>query len=120
LYGSILKHTLTFSPDGKRIAYAAREGDKWFVVVDGKEGKRYDDILKHTPVFSPDSKRIAYAAREGNKWFVIEETTDGNKFKNIITFRAGNDDAKDSVNSNIGNQYDAIIEGSLLFSPDST
>jgi len=64
-YGSILKHSITFSPDGKRIAYAARDGDKWFVVVDGKEGNRYDDILKYTPVFSPDSKRVAYAAKEG-------------------------------------------------------
>ena len=31
----------------------------------------------------------------------------------------GNDDAKDVINSSIGNQYDGIIEGSLLFSPDS-
>lgn len=94
-------------------------------MVDGKEEKRYASILKHTLTFSPDGKRVAYAAREGDKWFVIEETTDGDRFKNIITFRPDsnfgevrNDDAKDVISS-IGNQYDGIIEGSLIFSPDS-
>ena len=34
---------IVFSPDGKHIAYGARE-EKWFTVVDGIEGDRYDDI----------------------------------------------------------------------------
>lgn len=30
---------LIFSPDGKHLAYGAYDGNKWFVVVDGLEGK---------------------------------------------------------------------------------
>lgn len=31
-----------FSPDGKRVAYAAKNGEKWLVVVDGHAGEEYD------------------------------------------------------------------------------
>lgn len=33
---------LSWSRDGKRVAYVARRGDKWFAVIDGKEGPAYD------------------------------------------------------------------------------
>jgi len=33
------------SPDSKRVAYVAQLGKKWFVVVDGKEEKQYDEIV---------------------------------------------------------------------------
>ncbi len=58
--------TLTISSDGKRVAYCAKAGDKWFVVVAGKEFGPYDD--KGPPVFSPDSAHVAYEAKEGDTW----------------------------------------------------
>lgn len=33
-----------FSADSRSMAYVAQTGTQWFVVVDGKEGKRYDGI----------------------------------------------------------------------------
>lgn len=54
---------LTISPDGKRVAYVAKEDDKEFVVVDGIERKKYDYVKNLR--FSPDSAHIAYAAGEG-------------------------------------------------------
>ena len=52
----------TFSHDGKRIAYPAREkrGEKVFYVIDGVKQKGYD--LTGTFTFSPDGKRFAYTA----------------------------------------------------------
>jgi len=82
------------SPDSKRVAYVSIEGNKQFVVVDGKEQKKYDGIGASTLIFSPDSKRMAYAAKMGDKWFVV---VDGKEQK----------------------QYDGIGAHSLIFSPDS-
>jgi len=81
-----------FSPDSSRVAYAAREGGKWFVVVDGKEEKSYDDINALTLIFSPDSHRVAYVVGVGAKQSVV----------------VGGKEEK---------PYDWI--GDLLFSPDS-
>ena len=42
------------------VAYVARRGEKFLVVVDGKEGPEYDRIRVSAPSFSPDSRRLAY------------------------------------------------------------
>jgi Tol biopolymer transport system component len=72
-----------FSPDSRRMTFAAQTGSKWFVVMNGKEGKSYDYIgavkafinAKLTwgipPIFSPDSQRVAYLAMVGDKQVVV-------------------------------------------------
>jgi hypothetical protein len=62
----------------------AVRGGKWFVVVDGKEGKEYDGIVKGTPVFSPDSKHLAYMARRGGKWFVVIDGEEGKEYDGFL------------------------------------
>jgi Tol biopolymer transport system component len=94
IHPGIIVESLTVSPDGKHFAYVARRGGKWFVVVDGKEGKEYDEIGEGTPIFSPDSKHFAYVARRGGRWFVV-------------------------VDGKEGKEYDGIGKGTLVFSPDS-
>ena len=46
---SCKEQSFTVSPDCKRVAYAATRGNRWFVVVDGQEGKKYDylNIVKY-------------------------------------------------------------------------
>ena len=73
------------------MAYWAKVGNKWLVVVDGKEGGQYDSI--GGPIFSPDGKRVAYWAQVGNKQFVV---VDGKEER----------------------QYDGIGQSTLIFSPD--
>ena len=131
-----IPESLKVSPDGKRVAYVAVSrgfftGNKWFVVVDGKEEKQYDNI--GPPIFSPDSKRVGYGAKEGNKWFVVIDGKEEKQYDNIakgtpifspgskrVTYAAkeGNKwfvvvDAKEEK------PYDGIWAGSLTFSPDS-
>jgi Tol biopolymer transport system component len=62
------------------------------VVVDGVEGKEYDEIGRF--IFSSDSKRVAYAAKRNGKWLIVV----------------------DEVESS---EYDGIMTGTPIFSPDS-
>jgi hypothetical protein len=55
--------TLTFSPDGKRLAYVAMKGGKRFIVEGGKAGPEFDGVSR--PRFSPDGKRLGYWGRNG-------------------------------------------------------
>ncbi|MFH1031216.1 MAG: hypothetical protein V1767_01395 [Chloroflexota bacterium] len=69
----------TFSPDSKRLAYAAAVNNKWVAVIDGVEGvKQYDDIKFLT--FSPDSKRLLYTAQVGGKWQVVVDGIEGKQY----------------------------------------
>ena len=71
------------------MAYAARVGDKWLVVVDEEEGKEYDDIAQGTPIFSPDSKRVAYGAFVGDRQLVVVDGEEGKEYCGIITTGGG-------------------------------
>jgi hypothetical protein len=70
---SVVRESRTVSPDSTRVAYRAKTGNKWYVVVDGKEEKHYEGIAEGTPVFSPDSKRVGYAAYTTNKWLIVAD-----------------------------------------------
>lgn len=72
------------SPDGRRIAYVnsayiPKIGNKQFVVVDGKEGEKYDEIMGNID-FSPDSKRFAYAAKKEGKTLVVVDGKESRQF----------------------------------------
>lgn len=74
---------LTISPDGQRAAAAAKEGDKWTMMVDeGLWSDWYDMIWN--PVFSPDSKHLACKVEmPGRKRTVV---IDGKPFKESFTY----------------------------------
>ncbi len=93
---SWLPGTLIVSPDNRHVAYFVYQQNvnKYFVVVDGVSGKRYDGMGIDTFIFSPDSKRFAYVVINGKNTFVV---VDGKEEK----------------------QYDSIGKGTLIFSPDS-
>lgn len=68
---------IAWSPNGGHLAYAAGEGGKEFLVVDGKEGKAYDRILSLVPRFSPDGKFVGANAMKGREvWWIVEAATD--------------------------------------------
>jgi roadblock/LC7 domain-containing protein len=60
----------TFSCDGSRVAYAAKQNGKEFLVVEGKRGPSFD-ILPPLYVFSPDGNTVAYLGVNWNVIYVV-------------------------------------------------
>jgi Tol biopolymer transport system component len=94
VYDFIMDGMPLFSPDSKKIAFAAGKNSRWFIVLDNKASEDYDDLQIGTLAFSKDSKRLAYCARKGGMWRVVHDTG---------SFQA----------------FEGVAEGSPLFSPDS-
>src|SRR5207237_4715396 len=63
--------SLTFHPDGKRLAFVARDKGRDFVLFDGAEGKRYDRVFEDSISFSGDGARLAYVARRDGRARVV-------------------------------------------------
>jgi Tol biopolymer transport system component len=63
---------IVFSKDGSKYAYEAKVGNKWMTVVNGAEGKQYDDIPWYI-IFSPDGNRSAYLAQDGDNTVVVAD-----------------------------------------------
>jgi hypothetical protein len=76
LFDGVDLRTPQFSPDGRRLSYAAHDrstGNSWFYVIDGQRGKAFDGVGVFCCAFSPDGKRFAYTARRGQQWFLVED-----------------------------------------------
>jgi Tol biopolymer transport system component len=78
---------IDFSPDGQNVAYVVGKEGKQFVVLNGKEGKAYDEARYLT--FSPDSKQLAYRAKEREKYFIVLNGKEGKAYDYIYTDIAG-------------------------------
>ncbi|MBI5549940.1 MAG: hypothetical protein HY911_00430 [Desulfobacterales bacterium] len=59
-----------FSPDSKQFAYRVKQGEKWFVVQNGRAHEARFDGLRR-PVFSPEGGRLAYVAIEGKEMIMV-------------------------------------------------
>jgi hypothetical protein len=67
---------LVYSRDGRFHAYAARRGETWFLVLNGKEGPPFDRVV--SPVFRKDGAMVAYRVRKnGARFVVVVGTADG-------------------------------------------
>jgi Tol biopolymer transport system component len=136
VYNRIANGTPLFSPDGKRVVYAAQKGQKWVAVLDGQAGPEYDFVAM--PVFSPDGKHLAYVAAIGatvwgeqGKWFVVMDGQPGPERdeirKDALVFSAAGGHiayaarkGRDSMVMIDGNGWraGAVASGTLSFSAD--
>ena len=57
-------HIPVFSPDGKNMAYVANDNKKFFVVVNGEPGHRYDNIIQGGPSVKNDGTAEYLALKE--------------------------------------------------------
>lgn len=67
-YDEVDPYFLRFTADGRHVGYRAQKGDRWMVVLDGREGAACEGILDWA--LSPDGAREAIAVRSGGRWFV--------------------------------------------------
>ena len=129
-YERIFEGRLVFSPDGNRLAYGARKGDKWLVVVDGRESELYDFLGSTTGIhFSPDGSRVAYAALVDKKWRLVLDGQMQQPHDNVGELAFSPDGKRVAYAAQDGGKwrvvvdgqpqadYDAIGEGTLMFSP---
>jgi len=85
---------LQFTSDNHLI-YVVQIGDKWAVVIDGKEGKKYDYIGSFQtgstyilrfgnwiPV--PNSHQLVYMVKIGDKWTIVVDGKEGKLYDEII------------------------------------
>jgi len=78
IYKDIVEGSLAISPDGSRWGYAVEDFRDYYIVLDGKEGKRYQGITG--PVYSPDSKRVGYLAAANGKVFSVVDGVEGKAY----------------------------------------
>jgi len=122
-------YDFSFSPDNSRLAYVAKEGNNFYVVVNGRGGKRYADITSHL-IFSQDNNKLSYVAHEDGNSFVVTNSQESKKYDEItssprfcsnskkILFTAKKDGKMFVVvNDEEKKKYDAIIDAPQ-FSPD--
>jgi hypothetical protein len=65
---------IALSRDGRRFAYTGRMNERWFAVVDGKDGPGFDAV--GMPKFSPDGLHVVYnAIRSDRAHFVVDGRT---------------------------------------------
>jgi len=79
-YEGIVAHSVSFSPNSERFAFAAARSNRYFAVIDGQEGRKYASV-EVGPIFSPDSRRTAYVAvKQGGLQTVVVDGVEGAPF----------------------------------------
>jgi len=75
-----LEIDLTFSPDSRHFVYAVRGGvgdNKSMVVLDGQEGKLYDDVIggafRDADASDSSQHAFVYVARDGRKFYRVTQ-----------------------------------------------
>ena len=74
----------TIDPSFSHWAFVIKRGGKELVVLDGVEGKEYDEIPDHQRLeFSADGKHFAYVAKRGGKMVVVADGKEGKAYDEI-------------------------------------
>ena len=143
----IVPFSITFSPDGRRLAYLEVWNDETVVILDGQEAGRHSDEAfpselyeewstryrldsrsggggcpHHDPtsvIFSPDSKRTAHITYEDDKAFVV---LDGNRhatYDDVSSLRFSADSRRIAYVATVDGQDFVVVDGQELARYDS-
>ncbi len=116
--------SLSISDDGKHVAYAIKDKDKWAIVVDEAAKEAYEEV--GDPIFMSTEGKIIYAAKTAKGW-VIKGLPESVSFldvgplirgpKNEIAYAAKIEGGKWQVFLNdkpFSNQFDGIVTQAWL------
>jgi WD40 repeat protein len=127
-YEALKPDSFVFSPDSKRTSFQCVKNKKAITVLDGVEGKEYDDI--RLVQFSPDSKKVAYIALRDRRVFAVVDGAEGRGYDGIANLLFSKDGKmafvaakgkKQCVVINgveAKNDYDGVVPDNLAFSAD--
>jgi hypothetical protein len=128
-YDTICKSDPIVGADGHRLAYGAKKGGHWTVVLDGQEGPAIQSRGKL--IFSANGASIAYSAQREGRWAVMAGGQFGPPFdgigENFIISADGKRAAYSAkrpdgwvvvVDGETGPRFDSIGHDALLFSAD--
>ena len=76
LYDRIWTGGVFFSPDSRRVAYGAQAGDKWFVVIDGVDGRQFGGLLRGGKIVFSSPDTLYYLAARGSELYLVQEKID--------------------------------------------
>jgi WD40-like Beta Propeller Repeat len=114
---------LCFSPDSRRVLYAAWRAGKAFAVLDGVPGRAYDMVGYPAQPFSPDSRRVAYlAARDGKQVVVVDGQEEGD-YEAVPWLWFSPDSRRVAYRAQRGQKEFAVVDGhegkpyDLIFAP---
>jgi hypothetical protein len=92
------------------MGYVAKVGAKRLVVIDGAEGKLYEDI--QNPAFSSDSQRVAYVAKVGGKDLPVIDGVEGKRYDGVWELSFSPDSRRVAYVAKSGEKkYFAVIDG---------
>ena len=130
-YERIFQGKIVFGGDSRPIAYGARRGGRWYLVVDGAETGPFDFLGAATGIkFSPDGTRVAFAALVDKRWCVVVDGKQQQLYDNVGELAFGPGGRRLAYAALQGKSwrvvvdgveqrpYDAIGQGTLRFSPD--
>ena len=86
-FESVMQGSITFSPDGCRLAFVVAEGNQSRVVINGKLGPLYEGIGALR--FGLESKRLAYIVRKGTHQYLALDDRLLGPFNLIADFTLG-------------------------------
>jgi hypothetical protein len=87
-YDSIVKHTLSFSPDSQRLVYAAKRNGQLYLVLDQQEqlltGELTPPAFSRNPLLSPDGLHFACILKRNNKVVVFRDGVESKTYDGIV------------------------------------
>jgi hypothetical protein len=87
---------LRFGPGGRRFVYAALDGGRWRMVVDGVPGRPFEGVDVGSLAFSPDGTRVSFVAGDGDCARPVIDAVPGECAVRIVGLAPG-DTAGDDV-----------------------
>jgi hypothetical protein len=64
--------TSLFSPDSRRLAYLARRGNQWRIVVDEAESEAYDAFIPHVAIVFDSALSLHTVAYRNEEFFRVQ------------------------------------------------